>query len=139
MDSGVVRDGFDHEVRSVPNVGGGAEKDRSDADGQEIRVERGVAEQEGHLDLFHAHLACGQGTRLVFLQREKRLLHRPSLLRPIRPAGLKQVLHSLNRVRADQYSEKGLKEAQVGGGIVEAAGEQAASPIDSSRIIVGRD
>jgi hypothetical protein len=52
----VVGDGFNHEIGAIADVSIGAEKDRPDADGEDVMVESLIAEQEGNLDFLRATL-----------------------------------------------------------------------------------
>ena len=79
MDFLVIGDGLDHEIRTVADVGAGTEKDRADADGKEIAVERRVANQEGDFDVVNVHRTAGERGGVVGLQRAKRLAEAPAL------------------------------------------------------------
>ena len=55
MDLLLVGHGLDHEVRAVAEVSIRAEKDRADADRQNVFVESLVAQKEADFNLIFAH------------------------------------------------------------------------------------
>jgi hypothetical protein len=61
----MIGDGLDHEVGAIADVGCCAEKDRADADGQDVMVEAAIAEQEGDLGFLTGDLATAQGFGVV--------------------------------------------------------------------------
>ena len=132
MDLGMIGDGLDHEIRSVADVGVRAEEDRANADGEDVLVEGGMAEQERDFDFFRPHRARGQMAGVVFLEGEERLLHGVGLLGQVRSAILHEMLHGLDGVRLDERAEDGFEETQVGGGVIENAGKHARTPVEEA-------
>src|SRR5438046_1145563 len=71
----MVGDGFDHEIRTVAEVGVCAEENGGDADGNQIDIESVVPEQESGLNLLGPYFARSQIAGVIFLKRFNRMLN----------------------------------------------------------------
>ena len=134
----LIRDGFDHEIRTVPDIGVGAEEDRADAESLKTLESERLAEDERHLSMLLREAVPGGFDREIYLEGRHGLVY----LFGVRSTRYQGYVGAMRLHMSDEScscigSSKGAggcaQKTEVGGGIVQHAGECPTAPEEEGR------